>query len=294
MGFTSPPSDGWLLVGQRRVGGGWECEWAHDAGRTEDAQRLHAAWVAAEGKHARLAARESLIMAFPPTRWLRTHGRSGIEVTTSDRPVTIYLPATLRAVVEVTERGSKDVYPQRAPDGEKHRWERTSSHEVTIQVVRDLVDGRPRAAINSVTVSRSGSTPVSAGVLRYLCLGDLVDWMLTREPVVATARVGGQHVGRYVVGGELVSGYLGPKHPAAKEVLRTVQRRTGKRIGPKVTPEQIAQVARAATPRHQGQALADAFPQTSRRTLYKLLAQAREMGLVDHSPRSAATPASRS
>jgi hypothetical protein len=264
--------DGWLIVEQRRIdpdNGGepvWEFAWSHDGGRGRRASKLAAAWRESEGA-AKRAAHEQLLAQFPPSRWVRVPrigiAGSGITVTGHGDPVTMFLPATLRAVVEVVERTSA---------GDKRAaWKRSSCQEVTIEVDRQIAsEGTPRASVESVMVRRLGDTSVTAGVVRNVHVGELVDWLLTRPPVVHTSD----------------GGYLGPGHRPAAEALRAVGRRTGRRSEQVVTPSDVAYAVAAAPPRRQGATLAEAFPNVGRRYLMRRLAEARDLGLVEHTSRS--------
>lgn len=251
--------DGWLIVGQRLVPperATREIAWAHDGGKAELAAQLSEKWRDA-AKSDRAAARQHLLDTFPPTRWVTAVTDSGITVTGYDEGLVMHLPATVRARLSVTES-----------------WGRRSEHEVTLDIVRDInADGRPRAALESFSIRRCGDTPVTAGIVSAIKLGELIDWALTRAPVVHTTE----------------GGYLGPGHPAAAEVVRAAGRRTGKRGGPLVSLEQVAEVARAAPPRRLTSTLLGAFPGVGRRSLMRLLAEARAKGLVEHTALSRAT-----
>jgi len=249
-----------MIVDQRSTPEGFLCAWAHEHDEPDRAEELHRAWRDSSGvEHDE--ARQRLIAEFPPSRWVTAaDDDSGVRITVNGETVTMLLPATLRAVVEVEEKTSG---PGRSS------WSRHSEHEVAIELER-VVDGDEAwVAVASVAVRRLGATQVTSGVLRDIGVGELVDWMLTRAPVVTG-----------------VDEYLGPGHPAAAAVRRATGRKSGKRGDRVVSPAEVAEVVRAAPPRGQDRALAQAFPHDSMRTVKRALAEARELGLVEHSARS--------
>lgn len=260
---TNNPDDGWLIVDQRESeSGGLLYAWAHDRGEFERADELHRAWAECLDDDEWQEARERLVAEFPPTRWVTAmRGGEAIRITGDHDTVVMQLPATLRAIVDVEERT--------AATAGKAAWSRHSQHEITIEVERDVDGEHARVAVAAVSIRRLGRTQVTAGVLRDLGVGELVDWMLTRGPVV-----------------DALDDYLGPGHPAAASVRRATGRKSGKRGDHLVTPAAVADVVRSAEPRGQDRALRQAFPNVGMRTLKRALAVARSEGLVEYSPRS--------
>lgn len=143
---------------------------------------------------------------------------------------------------------------------------RTEPYDVAVRLVVDESGPEPRAVVDSVTVRRAGGAQVTAGALRSLRLGDLVDFMLTRFPVIEWTAADGT-TGDYLGTGE------------AAEVLRVSGRRTGKR-GVGVNPSEVARVAAAAPPRGRVRAVATHFG-IGERTAKRALAEAYDAGVLD-------------
>lgn len=261
--LSSHHADPWLIVEERSSADRTSSvvAWAHDGGRADRSEELHRKWRESTERDARRSAQSSLIAEFPPTRWVTVpEGNSGIKVN-DDRgaDVVMRLPATLRAHVEVTERTSVTG---------KSTWQRTSPHEVTIEIERDLGDhGDARASVAAVTIRRMGDTPVTAGVVRAVLVGELVDWTLSRAPVID---------GRP----------LGERHPATAEAQRPLRRRTGKR-GRSYDLVRVAEVAQSAADDDEPVPAAVARELSiGLRTAKRALREARLAGLVPHSNRS--------
>jgi len=256
-----PLTDGWSIVEQTqdRADGRRRVSWAHAPGQQWAAvAALVESTATAEGAERGNRLRE-LIERFPPSRRVWAKHGSGLRLDGHDgRIVFVNLPARMVAEVDV-------------------QTHRTARHEVTIELVRDVHDDgqEARAVVDSVTVRRLGAEQVTAADLRAINVGELVDWMLTRAPVV-----------EWVDGDGTAGAYLGAGHPAAAEARRAAGRRTGKRGDRVVTPQAVAEVAATAPSRRLGAALASAFPGVGRRTLMAALAEARAAGLVEHTNRS--------
>ncbi|HQZ36179.1 MAG TPA: hypothetical protein PK020_17255 [Ilumatobacteraceae bacterium] len=145
----------------------------------------------------------------------------------------------------------------------------TTSRDGMVVTVELDIDG-DRVVTERVEVTRGTRSSVGAAALHGLAIGELVDFACTRSPIV-------EHSG----GG----GFLGPGHPAAGEALRAAVGRRGKRGERVQTVDDVAKVANAAPPRKLVKSLEAAFPGTGRRTLMRVLAEARELGLVKPSTR---------
>lgn len=195
-----------------------------------------------------------------PTRWLRSRNAftsSGLRVEGHGPHVFINLPARVRSRQVVDERANGRVW-------------RSSEYEVVADLVCEGSDGpKPHAVVDSVTVRRLGRVSVTASVLRFP-LGELFDWALTRNPVAERSG----------------HSFLGAGHPAAAEARRITSRKTGKRGPDVVSLEAVAEVARSAPARGQGEALREAFPNVGRSTLLEALRIARLRDPSLHTERS--------
>lgn len=144
--------------------------------------------------------------------------------------------------------------------------------ELDLVIDRDDAGSEPRVIVDSVTIRRFDASQVTTASLRAP-LGDLVEWMLTREPVTQLRH------------GESPGGKL--SKDLAREALKVAGRKSGKR-GDRVLPvEEVVEVCSGVDPEHAASVARQALPNHAYRTILRALGEARAAGLLPHSRRSA-------